>query len=333
MEAIYLLGRLRSFRAARLRQLISHGQQRARVAARVVWPGLSSRVEIDLGARGKRVRVDGKGIDSIREHCSRFRIVIFEPGAVDLPRGAPRERRRFLDRAIFNHRPAYLAEAVALEEVLKSRNALLRSARGKRPDLILMEGYERQLAEAGARVACRRRDFVQEIRGHFAGVFEEILGDPRRPGDLVYRSTVPGVQEGEAVAEVASRYFEALVRSRARDLERCSTSLGPHRDDLEMSMAGRELKEHASQGQHRLFVLALKITEIETLKMLRGARPILLLDDISSELDESKSRYLFRCLSRLRSQVFITTTSPRHVYIPAERKDFKLQGGRLWNAS
>ncbi len=332
VEAIYLIGRLRSFRAARLQQLLAHGAQSAQVGARVRWPGLSSRVDVELSPRGKRVRVDGKGIGRIGDHCSQYRMVLFTPADVDLPRGAPRERRRFLDRAVFNQAPGFLEQAMSLEKVLEQRNAVLRQARGA-ADPALLEAYDRQLAAAGAQVACRRRDFVAAIRDQFRATFAQLMGVPGLDADLAYRSTLPGVEAGASPEEVAQASLEALRRARPRDLAQRSTSLGPQRDDLEMSLAGRPLKEHASQGQHRVYVLALKITEIETLRLLGGASPILLLDDIGSELDATRGDYLFRYLSELRSQVFLTTTSPTQVRIPGDRLDLRIVGGRLWNGS
>jgi len=330
IEAIYFVGRLRSFRAARLESLVAHGRERALLAARVVWPGLSSTVEIELSVKGKRVRVDGKGIGRIADHCSQFRMVLFTPADVDLPRGAPLLRRRFLDRAIFNRHPGFLAEAMALDEVLRQRNALLRE-RSSAPGPALLLPYDRQLAAIGARLACARREFTSSVRARFAAILEELLG-AGPPGDLHYRSTLPGVDAGAPPERVAEQYLEELQRLRPRDLAQRATSCGPHRDDLEMLLDGRPLREHASQGQHRVFVLALKITEIETLLMLGGARPVLLLDDISSELDARRNEQLFTYLSRVHSQVFITTTAADQVRIPGEsgeRLDFVVRGGRI----
>lgn len=332
IEAIYVIGRLRSFRSARLAQLIAHGGEQAFVRARVAWPGITSRVDIQLTPKGKRVRVDDKGIARIGDHCSRFRMVLFTPSDVDLPRGSPSERRRFLDRAIFNRSPGYLSDAQQLDDVLKRRNALLRTAR-EPVDPLLLRGYDEQLAAAGARVACRRRDFVLSMRPRFREIFREILGDVLE-GDLRYRSTVPGVSDGAPLERVQERYLARLGACRGQDQARRYTTVGPQRDDVEMLLADRPLKEHASQGQHRLFVLALKITEIETLRELEGARPVLLLDDIGSELDERRNGLLFDYLSRVRGQVFLTTTDPAHARIPSsERRDFRLEGGQLCNAS
>lgn len=329
IEAIYFVGRLRSFRAARLESLIAHGREQAWISASVVWPGLSSRIEIELSPHGKRVRVDGKGIGRIADHCSRFRMVLFTPADVDLPRGAPLVRRRFLDRAIFNSRPAFLGEAMMLEEVLRHRGALLRERAGVPPSPELLEPYDRQLAELGARVACSRRDFVAAVRGPFAAVLSELLGGGEPAGDLRYRSTVPGVDDGLPAEQVAPLYLEALRRARPRDLAARATMRGPHRDDLEMLLGGRPLREHASQGQHRIFVLALKITEIQTLQGQGDAEAVLLLDDIGSELDARRNRQLFGYLSGVRSQVFLTTTAADQVSIPGERLDFVVRGGRI----
>lgn len=333
VEAVYFVGRLRSFRASRLQELIEHGADVARLHAQIHQPGLSSKIDIELGPSSKRVRIDDKGLTRIADHCTRYRMVLFTPADVDLPRGAPALRRRFLDRAIFNRRPGYLAEAQGFEEALRRRNALLRT-HGQRGDPALLGSYDVPFSEAAARLACRRRDFVAEIGDTLGRVFGELHGgDPAPAGALEYRSTMPGVHEGEPPEVVAQACRELLLRHRRRDMERRTTTVGPQRDDLLMTLGGRLLKEHASQGQHRLFVLALKITEIETLRTLGGASPVLLLDDIGSELDRRRRGYLFDYLSQLSSQVFLTTTAADLVPIKTERQDFAVQGGRLWSIS
>ncbi len=329
VEAIYMVARLRSFRQARLADLVRHGETRAFIGARVVWPGITREVLVELGHKGKRVRVDGKGIESIGDHCARFRVVLFTPEDVDLPRASPAQRRRFLDRAIFNHDPSFLAHAAAFTQVLRRRAKVLR-AHGPAE---LLDAYDSTLAREGAAVACARRDFVLESRERFRRILREVAGKRPMDGDLSYRSTVPLVQEGAGVDEVAAAYHRSLQGRRTRDLAAGRTTVGPHLDDLVLTLDGRPIKTHGSQGQHRIFVLAMKITEIESLRQAGGTSPILLLDDIGSELDHQRRDSLFEYLSGLDGQVFITTTDPNLVRIPGDRRDFVLKGGRIWNAS
>jgi len=328
LEAIYFLGRLRSFRASRLEQLIQHGRAQAAVSATFQQDAMTSRVDLELTPQGRRVKVDGKGPGRIGDYCSRFQVVLFTPEDVELPRGAPRLRRQLLDRALFNHRPGYLAEAQRLAEVLQRRNAVLHGARGAVPR-DLLEPYDRQLAEVGALVACRRRDLVAELGPAFQRILAQLLG-VHEAGELRYRSTVPGVDEGADPETASQRYLARLTADRPRDLALRTTTTGPQRDDLLLLLAGRPLKEHGSQGQHRIFVLALKITEIELLRQQRGSAPLLLLDDLSSELDGRRNEQLFDYLATVQGQVFITTTAPALVRIPAaNRLALTVRGGSL----
>ncbi len=235
LEAIYFLGRLRSFRASRLEQLIQHGRAQAAVSATFQQDAMTSRVDLELTPQGRRVKVDGKGPGRIGDYCSRFQVVLFTPEDVELPRGAPRLRRQLLDRALFNHRPGYLAEAQRLAEVLQRRNAVLHGARGAVPR-DLLEPYDRQLAEVGALVACRRRDLVAELGPAFQRILAQLLG-VHEAGELRYRSTVPGVDEGADPETASQRYLARLTADRPRDLALRTTTTGPQRDDLLLTSA------------------------------------------------------------------------------------------------
>ena len=333
LEAIYLVSRLKSFRDARFAELVRHGEAEAQIRAGVSRAGVLSRVEVTLASGRRRVRVDGKGIRRVADHCRHYKVVLFTPEDIYLARGSPDRRRRFLDRALYNLEPAFLSDAQEYAGTLQRRNALLKRARaGPVPSLEpSLEAYDAILTRAGARVACRRHALAEALSARIGVAWTRVFGDAAEVA-LRYRSCVPGVGEADA-EDVAASFSAALRESRPADLARGSTSVGPHRDDLEMLLDGLSLKGHASQGQHRVFVLALKVSEIELVVERTGVRPILLLDDVSSELDRQRNERLFDYLDEVRGQVFLTTTTPELVGLSVERAEFAVRSGGAWRSS
>ncbi len=331
LEAIYLIGTLRSFRAGKTEELIRFGAPEARVRAKVEKGEMTRLLEVRLTPGHKGARIDGKGTKPA-DYFGGMNVVLFQPDDLRLPRGAPSGRRRFVDRAIFSERPAYLAEAQTYERVLRSRNALLRGPGPISPELV--EVYDEQLARAAVPIITRRRAFVEALGPRAAEIFTRLTRTGKALG-LAYRAAIAerggaSVLDGPRAIEAALR--EQLSADHRRDHARGTTSAGPHTDDLELSLDGRDAQKYASQGQLRAIVLALKIAEIEHLTDRLGDTPILLLDDVSSELDATRNAQLFDYIDERPGQVFITTTDPRHVRITGPRRDFRMASGTIAKA-
>ena len=315
LEAVYLLGTLRSFRANKTEELIRFACERGRVRARVEKLGTQRLLEVELTPGHKSAKVDGKGARAA-SYFGGFNVVLFAPEDLRLPKGPPAGRRRFLDRAIWNAVPGYLQEAQTYERVLRSRNALLRDAGPED----LLEVYDAQLAAAAVPLVARRRSFVSELAPKVAEAFRQVTGGLTLA--VGHRTSLTGSDE-----ELAAQLGEKLRADRRRDRARGATSSGPHTDDLTLLLDGREASAYASQGQLRASVLALKIAEIEYLTEKLGNPPVLLLDDVSSELDPTRNTQLFSFLGGVQCQAFITTTHPAHVLLTEERKDFRVVSG------
>ncbi|HUS65015.1 MAG TPA: DNA replication/repair protein RecF [Kofleriaceae bacterium] len=329
LEAIYAVCTLRSFRTRRLADLIAFGRDEARLAAEVERGGSVRTYEVQLGPGGRRARLDDKLVREIGRYVGGFQVVLFAPEDLAVPRGSPAERRAFLDRAVFQRTPEYLAEAQAYDKVLKSRNALLKSMRerGTR-DMAMLEVYDQQLSELGARRMVRRARLIDELAPRLERAFEAIAR-AEAPASMSYAPQLPAAAGRVALEEVslAQELARALVSSRTVDLARAMTMVGPHRDDFELSFGGRPAAAFASQGQLRAMVLAWKVAELELLTDAHGEPPILLLDDVSSELDPRRNEYLFDFLRSKENQCFVTTTHPRHVVAGTGRVDFEVRSG------
>jgi len=303
LEAVYLLATLKPLRTARLSELPRFGTRACRVegafelgsARRVIG------VQIEDGVR--QALVDGKKVRDLEDYFGGVAVVAFTPDDLAVVKGGPEVRRRFLDRAVFNRFPAFLGESRTYARALKSRNRLLK----EQTPAEVIEAFDEPLARAGARIVIRRRRLLAEL----APRFDEVLGRLSR-GQLRgrLRYAPPVVEGAEEEGEVARRLLEELARRLPRDRERGFTSVGPHADQLSIKLGDRPARTYASQGQQRALVLALKIAEIENLREMLGFQPLLLLDDVSSELDRERNAQLMDYLASLDGQVLLSTTDP-----------------------
>jgi DNA replication and repair protein RecF len=324
LEAIFVVSTLRSFRTAKLSDVITFGEERATLGARVQKGDLVRRYDVELAHGARKVMLDGKAVRPVARYFGGFNVVVFTPEDLVLPRASPGDRRRFLDRGVFNLRPDYLGTAQDYERVLKNRNTVLRQAGdraldGKRAEQLLAV-YDDQLAEIGARVIAERRAFVDVLCDELQAVFASIT----RVG---LTASARYVVRSSAVTrdEIALR----LRESRSKDFATCATQVGPHRDDVMLELDGREAGTFASQGQLRAIMLAWKTAELAVLGRAHGDLPILLLDDVSSELDPQRNEFLFEHLATLAGQCFITTTHPGHVLLRQHRADYRIGGGEI----
>ncbi|MGE0546465.1 MAG: DNA replication/repair protein RecF [Kofleriaceae bacterium] len=324
LESIYAVAALRSFRTSKLAELVAFGAERARLGARVVKDDLVRVYEVELAGGTKRVKLDGKAVRPLARYFGSFNVVVFTPEDLALPRGAPAARRRFLDRGAFNLDAGYLATASDYDKVVKTRTRVLRQVAqasiGVGQANQLLDVYDEQLAQLAVAMVSARTRFLEAIQPELTRAFSSIT----RTGlaaSVSYESSLAG----QSSAEIVQR----LRDGRARDLAAQSTLIGPHRDDLAFALEGREAGSFASQGQLRAIMLAWKTAELATLARVHGDLPILLLDDVSSELDEDRNRFLFEHLTTLAGQCFITTTHADFVLVPGDRADYRIRAGQI----
>jgi DNA replication and repair protein RecF len=334
LESVFVVATVRSFRTSQLTDLLAFGADRASIAARVQGHGITRIYDLELAPGGKRVRLDGKTVRPLSKYFGDFNVVLFAPEDLQIPRGTPSDRRRFLDRAVFNRRVDFLPGVQRYELALKNRNAVLRRAGegglGAKQLTDLLDTYDEQLAELGTAVMAARVEYLDELRPLVRAAFAEIT----RTGltaDVDY--TWGEVRSQTASLPGPAEQRAELLKSRPRDLARQVTSIGPHRDDLRFFLETHDAGGFASQGQLRAIVLAWKTAELELLGRMRQDPPILLLDDVSSELDAQRNRFLFEHLAPRAGQCFITTTHPGHVLISAsDRRDYRVADGAISQA-
>ena len=328
LEGIYLLSAVKSFRPQTNADLVQFGEEQALLEGRVDRGGYDRIVRLEIGERGKKVFLNNNPVRSLVDFFGTVNVVMFGPEDIMILKGGPSERRRFLDRAIFNAHPAYALESDSYDEVLRQRNALLKS---RQVDAALLGIYDEQLVQYGADIVLRRLDFIEHFRPVLQSTFRAIF-DESFEADVAYGMTWNDVLLWDVPTrtEIERMLADALERTADDERDRGYTLVGPHRDDLSTSLNGRDVKTYASQGQHRAFVLAMKIAEIRYLEERYHFAPILLLDDVSSELDRERNRFLFDFLrSRMEGQVFITTTHRDYILLDEDVESFEVSAGTV----
>jgi len=326
LEAAYVLVGFRSFRTSSTSDLIRWGTAAARIDGKVVLRGLGRKLAVELGSGRRKTSLDGKAVRRDSTSLEGAGVVVFAPGDLQLPKGPASERRKAMDRAIFAVQRGYYQEAVDFERALKARNSLLR-----RGDLTanLLDSYNETLARVGARIVVRRREVVTELAPRFGEIFGDIHGGVT--ARIRYRSdeSVEAATEEEAVVEAIR---SGLVAETAKDMRRGFTGFGPQTDDLEMMLGEHPAKEHGSQGQLRSLVLALKIGELRHASERNGEAPLLLLDDVASELDEERRGRLFGTIASMACQTLITVTEREHLPDLQGRTDWQVSAGQVVQA-
>lgn len=315
LEAVYVSLTSRSFRATKIEESISFGAAQALVRARVESDDGARWQTVGLRRGGRDLRLDDKRPRSSSEFATRAPVVVFHPGEISLSAGSGSERRRLLDRVALFSSPSAGDDLARYTRAVRSRQAALEARGVSSQDL---SEWEELSAIHGARVVSARRRAVDALGAVAKATFEELL--PEVSFDVAYTATAP-----DDVAEFAG----ALRRSRAVDVRRGSASLGPHRDDLRIELGGKASRRTASQGQHRAIVLSLKMAELSAVGELSSLRPVLLLDDVSSELDRTRSTALFSLLSRASGQVLLSTTRPELIETVGDRVDFGVRAGAV----
>lgn len=325
LEALYLLSTLSSFRTHRLEELITAGQEGLVVDAHVQADILQRRLRVVV-TRGtpiqKRFYLDGKEGKPAQD-LGTVRTVLFVPEDLQLVRGSPADRRSFLDRAVWTSFPGYMREVQAYNKALKQRNAALRMQR-----VDLLDVFDSLMVDAAATIVVRRRDFLKQWSSVTQDVFAE-LGHGKHIMALQYKTICSDC--GEDVLK--ETLLSALLRRRKSDLQRGFTSVGPHTDDLDIHMDGLLARTHASQGQTRTLLLSAKMAEIKLLQTRVGVAPVLLLDDVASELDEEHRRRLFFFIDTIECQTFITATDPGADWVQGEGVKILVQDGQIGNAT
>ena len=303
LEALYFACTGRSCRTANERECVRFGAAVMRLE--LCCEDDQGTHDLSVGfqpGEPKRLRVDGAPVERLTDAAARPLVSVFLPDRLELVTGAPALRRAHLDQVVAALRPARAAARRSYSAALAQRNALIAAIRAGRAGRASLPAWDAELARHGVELMADRAAVVEDLRPRFAAHAAGLglTGDP----EVSYRPRSKAATAAELAAELAER-----VES---DLDRGFTGHGPHRDELLLRRDGRELRAYGSRGQQRLGLLALLLAERETLAESRGAPPLMLLDDVMSELDAGRRTRLVELL-RAGGQSLITTTDLAHV--------------------
>ena len=316
LEAIYLCSLSKSFRTRNNSDLV--GFEEAFLTVKVDTPEEKLEVVITAKPTQKVLKVNG-----VKKQASDFighlKSVFFSPDDLAYMAFAPKLRRRYLDVVLSQLNRDYLSHLMEYNEACRQRNSLLKAIADERADMDELEFWDEKLAQLGAYITEERGKLIDQLQGLVEEHYKQISKSDQ-PVRIVYESEVRGVSTGE----LARLYHEG----RRRDLMTCQTKLGPHRDDLKFMLSEKDMRDFASRGEWRSMVLALKFAEIDLIKERTGENPILLLDDVFSELDADRQKYLFDATGK--SQTFLTTTHKEFIEgLPATYKMYRVQAGKI----
>ncbi|MHB0976936.1 MAG: DNA replication/repair protein RecF [Candidatus Aquicultorales bacterium] len=283
LEAAYILAMGKSPRTGSLREVVRFGEEWAKIHGKAEAEGRACDLEATIHANGRSgFKVNGVRYDRRRAPLS-MPIAIFSPDHLRLIKGPPEERREFLDSILTQTSPAYSHNRLTYGKVLRERNVALQKVAVGAMDESIIDVYDEQLVASGTPLIEERAVLVERLSDVARGCYEELAAGALT---VEYQSQI--APEGE----VAGSFSSKLAERRTAELARGITLVGPHRDDLGVVLSGSEMRSFASQGEQRTACLALKLAELEVLEEAFHVKPLLLLDDVMSELDEGRRRAL-----------------------------------------
>ena len=326
LEAVYYASLGHSHRTHSDTDLIRWEQSAASVQLDFDRLGVGNHLEFQFSREKRRRILLNEHPIRPKELIGSINTVLFSPEDLFLIKGAPAGRRRFLDAEISQASPAYYHELQQYNRIVTQRNTLLKRIRERKAPAEMLDLWDPQLIESAVKITKKRQEAVKKLN-MLANLMQRRISDNRENLSIAYE--IHGQEEGDMTNDLASWYNKELVSHREVDILRGSTTRGPHHDDIVLMVNGINLRNFGSQGQQRTGVLSLKLSELEFLRSETGEYPILLLDDVMSELDASRRQQLMAYIRRERIQTMITATDA--AYFPQERIGtyFYVKAGRI----
>lgn len=330
MEAIWLFSGNNSFRGAKQNELIQFDHQNSLLSLQFEDSERLQKAEIELFSVNakKKIKLNNVEMKGFSELAGNFLCVVFSPTHLSLVKDGPKNRRRFLDIAISQIKPQYKNYLASYEKLIEQRNALVKTAFRNTNLQSEIDVWDVQLAKIGTIITIYRNDYLKKLVGIAKKLYKGISSQ-KEELSLCYSSTVyENSQEIKIYDENSvNAYYQKLKRSFETDTKQGFTTCGIHRDDLEIYIDGRSIKTYGSQGQQRSSVITLKLSEARLLFKITNENPIILLDDVMSELDESRQDFILNHVKDM--QVFITCCDINNTMKLSKGRIFKISNGQI----
>ena len=318
IEGIWLFSGNKSFRGAKDKELITIGKEKSRLEIEFFSQEREQTAEITIDLK-RRASLNGVELKSVSKLSESIHSVVFSPEHLSLIKDGPKNRRNFLNTAILGLYPNFGDIFKKYLRALQQRNSILKDIGRNASLYMFLEDYENILATLGSRIIGIRKRYLERLREFIPEIYEGISGG---------KETLT-IEYYSEFKDSAEEILKAFGEKRQEDIINRTTSVGPHRDDIIFKINGLNAKNFGSQGQQRSIVLALKMAEAELINAVTGEKPIILLDDVLSELDEKRQNYL---LNNIRDrQVFITCCENSIESKMKKGKSFKIANGRIEN--
>lgn len=329
LEAIYVLAMARSHRTNNERELIGLKKKQSYLSARIVKQTGSFPLEISLSTKGKKAKVNHLEKARLSQYIGNLNVILFAPEDLNLVKGSPAIRRRFIDMEFGQIDPLYLYNLTRYRIVLKQRNSYLKQLQQKKAtDMLYLDVLTEQLVKFAKTIITKRLAFLKELEKQAQMIHSQITQDNEKLS-FEYESSLKNIQK-LSENEIAHYLQAELKQIRAKEILQGTTLLGPHRDDVLFMIDQKNVQTYGSQGQQRTTALSIKLAEIELMKAKTGEYPILLLDDVLSELDGERQTHLLKAIQG-KVQTFLTTPGLNDItkQLLKEPKIFHIENGKI----
>lgn len=304
LESIWMLTGTRSFRGTRDIDLINFNENYAKLEANLFFENREQNIKINFAESKRKIFLNDISQNYPTDIIGKFRAVLFIPGHISLIKDKPESRRKFIDAAICQLKPSYTKTIVTYNRILKQRNALLKDISRNSIGLDVLEIWNLKLAKTGAQIISERIKYLEQLEYDASKIHSEVSNSKEYLKSVYCTTLKEKSLKNESEDKIEAYIISRLEETTYSDIKRGFTSVGPHKDDIELFLQDKSLKAFGSQGQQRSAILSLKLAEASVLERNIGESPVILLDDVMSELDEYRKSYV---ISKIKNrQTFIT---------------------------
>lgn len=320
LESMYYCAFAKSHRTSRDKELIHWQGESAYISLSVGKSRLDKKIDINILKDGKKaIKINSIKVSKIGELFGTFNVVMFSPEDLKIIKDSPGVRRKFIDMELCQLDSKYYYNLVQYNKVMNERNHLLR---GRNVNEDMLDIYDLQLAAYGEYIISKRIDYLKQLNIYSKDIHKDITSE-KEIIDFKYVSTVKNLDD------IQTEFYQTLKKTRKKDIDKGITSVGPHRDDFSVYINNVDTKSFGSQGQQRTAVLTMKFASLKIIKEITGEFPILLLDDVLSELDFNRKRYILSTIGEIQTVITCTGIEDISQYLDDKSKIFKVENGEV----